>query len=73
MSNQFSLDGKHAIITGGTRGIGLAIAGCYLDAGAKVTVGGGLLSFADATMSTSTQIRGHFYSRAGACPRVADR
>ena len=38
MSNQFSLDGKHAIITGGTRGIGLAIAGCYLDAGAKVTV-----------------------------------
>lgn len=38
MSNQFSLDGKHAIITGGTRGIGLAIAGCYLEAGAKVTV-----------------------------------
>ena len=38
MSNQFSLDGKHAIITGGTRGIGLAIAGSYLAAGAKVTV-----------------------------------
>jgi len=40
MSDSFSLSGKHAIITGGTRGIGLAIADGYLKAGAKVTVCG---------------------------------
>ncbi len=38
MSDRFSLSGKHAIITGGTRGIGLAIAAGYLQAGAKVTI-----------------------------------
>ena len=32
------LDGKHALVTGGTRGIGLAAAAALAEAGATVTV-----------------------------------
>jgi NAD(P)-dependent dehydrogenase (short-subunit alcohol dehydrogenase family) len=38
MSNLFSLDGKVALVTGGSRGIGLMIARGLVDAGAKVYV-----------------------------------
>jgi NAD(P)-dependent dehydrogenase (short-subunit alcohol dehydrogenase family) len=38
MSTRFSLAGKHALITGGTRGIGLAVAGGLAEAGARVTI-----------------------------------
>ena len=34
------LDGKRAIVTGGTKGIGKAIASAYLDAGADVVIAG---------------------------------
>ncbi len=37
MDERFSLDGRHALVTGGTRGIGLAIVKGYLEAGARVT------------------------------------
>ena len=36
--DRFSLSGKTAIITGATRGIGLAIAAGYLEAGANVVI-----------------------------------
>lgn len=35
-----SLDGKHALVTGGTRGIGLAIAHALQQQGARVTISG---------------------------------
>jgi NAD(P)-dependent dehydrogenase (short-subunit alcohol dehydrogenase family) len=38
-SLSFDLSGRHALVTGGTSGIGLAIAEALLDAGAKVAVG----------------------------------
>lgn len=38
MTDQFSLTAKNAIVTGATRGIGLAIARGFLEAGAKVTI-----------------------------------
>ena len=38
MTQTFSLTGKHAIVTGATRGIGLAIARGFLEAGANVTL-----------------------------------
>ncbi|MEZ0577955.1 SDR family oxidoreductase [Nocardioides sp. MH1] len=38
MSDLFSLEGRTAVVTGGSRGIGLAIATAFLDAGARVLV-----------------------------------
>ena len=40
MMEQFRMDGRVAIVTGGTSGIGLAIAKALADAGAKVVVAG---------------------------------
>lgn len=40
MTRELPLDGKHALVTGGGRGIGLAIARSLLQSGARVTVAG---------------------------------
>lgn len=51
MNDRFSLKGKNAIITGATRGIGLAMARGFLDAGAKVTICGRKQETVDAAVA----------------------
>lgn len=51
-----ALDGKHALITGGSRGIGFAAAGMLLQQGARVTLlGRDVSSLIDATAQLSAQ------------------
>ncbi len=55
-SNAFSLGGKVAVITGGGSGIGLGIAQCFVDAGARVVlVGQTEAKLADATKALGAQ------------------
>lgn len=55
MSANFSLEGKSALITGATRGIGLAIAQGFVDAGANVTICGRKQEGVDAAVAEFDQ------------------
>ncbi|MED9895084.1 MAG: SDR family NAD(P)-dependent oxidoreductase, partial [Collinsella sp.] len=52
--NTMLLEGKKAIITGGTRGIGYAIACRFIEEGASVTVFGSRQETADAAVEKLT-------------------
>jgi NAD(P)-dependent dehydrogenase (short-subunit alcohol dehydrogenase family) len=54
-TNGASLDGRHAFVTGGSRGIGEVVAGALLDAGARVTITG---RGAEAVAATAERLSG---------------
>lgn len=59
----FSLEGRVAIITGGSRGLGLQIAGAYLEQGAKVAItarkSGGLEEAAEGLRGSGAEVLTH--------------
>lgn len=55
MTNPFDLAGRRALVTGSSRGIGLAIAGSLLDAGAHVVVHGRDQAVLDTTAASFAQ------------------
>lgn len=71
MHNSFSLAGKHALITGGTRGIGLAIAETFAAAGARVTVCSRKENNVEAAVA-AVQQHGEAYGVAGDVGSTAD-
>lgn len=63
------LKGKTAIVTGGTRGIGFAIAKKYLENGANVAIGGSRKETVDKALAQLTEYEGRVM---GICPDLCD-
>lgn len=65
------LSGKHAIVTGGTRGIGYAVVKTFLDSGASVTLLGSREETVDKALDKLKQ-ENKDYKVTGAYPNLAD-
>ena len=65
------LEGKKAIVTGGTRGIGYAIACRFIEEGAAVTVFGSRQETADAAVEKLTAV--YTTPRSGAVTAISPR
>ena len=63
------LKGKTAVVTGGTRGIGFAIAKKYLDNGANVVILGSRQDSVDKALAKLTEYEGRVM---GLCPNLCD-
>ena len=63
------LKNKTAVVTGGTRGIGLAIARKYLENGANVVVAGSRQETVDQALEKLQEYEGHIM---GICPNLCD-
>lgn len=67
--NRFSLEGRVAIVTGGGRGIGRAIAGAFAEAGARVAL---VARSADELERAAAEIGGHAYPADVSDPAAVD-
>ena len=63
------LQGKTAVVTGGTRGIGFAIAKLYLENGANVAIAGSRQETVDKALAQLTKYEGKVM---GICPDLCD-
>jgi NAD(P)-dependent dehydrogenase (short-subunit alcohol dehydrogenase family) len=73
--NKFSLEGKIALVTGGGAGIGLAIAECFIEAGATVVITGRreeVLKETAKTLSSKVHVRVNDITNLDSLPALVD-